>query len=428
MNKVDNMLHSMHTAVDASTRAAVYRAAFKKAKRKGMNDTKAEAYAIMEARESINFSISGDSDFAYGARVLVPFFSASTNGLMKAWTAATGRDLPPKERKAAKASFRLKAAGLTTISFMVAQYLSADPEYQQMSDQDKYYYMIHPTGDADHPWAKWNVPHELVPLWALGNMLSQFSNGTVDGKEFWKTWSSVAKNITPPVLPQVVKPLLENMTNYDFHFDRPIETAADARKEVLFRGEAAASEIAKKISKGMPEELRISPAKIEHFMNGTFGAMGAVAEMMADYMLQDEDSPVKPTKEFNTPIGKILGIRSKLVDLEQTQERNDFYTHLAETEHAKDRDSELKKLHRGAERGEFRADPLNAVRISAANYMTAQQKRMAKLEAQIKALPYDKTKDADQKAIVKRQLRQQINAIAANAEKQYAARMSQIED
>jgi len=81
------------------------------------------------------------------------------------------------------------------------------------------------------------------------------------------------------VTPSVLRPLLENMTNYSFFNDRALVGQGLLTRDVnLQYVEGQTSELAKFISNSLQavggNVVNVSPIKIDNFINGVFGTMG----------------------------------------------------------------------------------------------------------------------------------------------------------
>jgi hypothetical protein len=427
LNKLDDMLHGIHVVVDASTRAAVYRKAFKKAKKEGKSDHAAQTYAIMEAREIINFAISGDSSLAHSARVLVPFFSASTNGLMKAWTTATARDLPKSQRAEAQKLFAAKAGGLVVLSYIAAQYMAGNKEYADMSDQDKLSNFIVHTGEKDSPWRKMKIPHEIIPLWALGNMLSQMHNKTADGAQLTKAWQGIAKNTMFSVTPQIVKILAEPAANYDSYLGQPIESAADKHALVQYRGESRSSEVINKLAQWSTDQgVAMSPAKLNHVLNLTFSNFAAAGTALGDHLIRDADSPQRTLRDNQTFWGKVFTMSPTEVNMERTGDIDKFYTALDLADGTRKRLADLQHDNRPKDIKAFLANPENIQQLAAAKMLNKQVKTMSALNAQIRQLDYESGKNMsrEERLAKKHEINMQKAAFAKEAMKAYHELMS----
>jgi hypothetical protein len=124
----------------------------------------------------------------------------------------------------------------------------------------------------------------------------------------------------------MIRPLLENVTNYSFFNDRalvsPTLSTRDVNKQYV---EGQTSELAKYISdvgQGMfGNEFNVSPIKIDNVLRGMLGTIGSdvafTSNLISNYLSESE----RPTPKLN----QIPEIGAVFYDPNGSQRKNDFY-------------------------------------------------------------------------------------------------------
>jgi hypothetical protein len=308
--KTDKMLHSvmrMHEASDAATRVAIYKKAYKDAIGKGMKGAAAESYAAMQARESANFSVHGNSKTLNSIRNAIPFFSAAITSLDTVYRAATGHNLNPAEKAEAKRLFYSRAAAMAMLTTAYAMMLQGDPDYQKLPDdvKDGNWLMPNPLGEG-HSFIKIPVPFEVGFLFkTIPEAAIRYLNETSTGKEVLASYGSGLLQNLPGngiLLPQVAKPALEVVTNHSFFTGRPIESMSDQGVRVGLRGQNA-SETAKLLSNFGLDKIGLSPAKVDNLIQGYTAQLGTFAVNGADVMLNAADGKSVAAKNIEEAPG-----------------------------------------------------------------------------------------------------------------------------
>lgn len=296
---IDVLMH-IHESTDAATRVAVYSAAYRAAPKKGIVDPQQrENYAVMQAREVINFSKKGNSRKLAAIRSTVPFFSAQLNGmdtLARAAMPGSYGNLNAKDARAVRKHFYANAAMITTASILYALQMDDDEEYKKSPDWMNSWLV--PTGNKDNPFGKIPIPFEAGFFFkVIPELLVRVSKYSLTPTEGLETALTGAKNLLlPPMLPQLLKPLLEVVTNHDFHTGNNIESFTESRLPLNQRT-AHATPLAEKIAEGVPGFLNMSPDKIEHLGKGWLTEAWALSALLADAYLNTTGVSA-PTKQL----------------------------------------------------------------------------------------------------------------------------------
>ena len=228
----EKLVHWMEAgakASDLAVRQSIYEQVLK--------ETGSTAEAENRAREIINFSRRGNARMMdYMIRV-VPFFNAFARGTDKLLVAAAGGKLGVGESIGQPRSvFWKRMSTLTAMATMYALMMSDDDEYNKLPDNIRDRNIILPFGKefvqkygfvpaiplpADLAFIFKAVPERVIQYYKL--------YGTPEERSMLEITAELAKQgynvfATPNVTPQLLRPIVENMINYSFFLDRPLES------------------------------------------------------------------------------------------------------------------------------------------------------------------------------------------------------------
>ena len=395
----DWVMH-IHESTDAATRVAVYDAAVKEAKKRGItNKADIENFAAMRAREIINFSKKGNSQAIANIRATVPFFSSALNSMDTLARAASGAGLNKKEAARAKKMFLTRALVLASISAAWAAHLQEDDEYIKSPDWANSWLI--PTGNKDAPFWKIPIPFEAGFFFkVLPELMVRLASGTLTPKEAKKETGKAALQLLVPPLPlsQILKPVIETVTNYDFYTGRPIESVADLNKTKEQR-DSKASDLAKFVSAVTP----LSPNQMEHLGRGYFTELWSTTAALAENYLHK--GPARPEKY----LGEMPFVKGVLTKPEQNRALNNFYEIEKST-------AEIYNTVKGARKAgeknvyeEMMADPEKAKLFRAAPALSNISDRISKLRKNIERIKTDASTTPEEKTKRIRIVQQQIN-------------------
>ena len=326
-SRLQKMLHKVmeiHEASDAATRVSIYKKAFAKAKKEGMNDAMAENFAVHKARESINFAVHGNSATLNSIRHAIPFFSAALTSLDTVYRAATGHGLNPKERTEAMKTFYTRAAMMSVMCATYAMMYQDNDDYKKLPDYVKDNNWLIPSPISDHSFIKVPVPFEVGFLFkTIPEASVRYMNGTSTGKEVLASYKNGIINNLPgggiPV-PQAGKPILEAITNYSFFTGRPIEGMSDQGLPVEKRGQNA-SELSKSLSSLGLSHIGLSPAKIDYLIQGYTAELGTFTSGLVSSSINYAEGKTPPAKN----IEEIEGFKAFLTNPNASKAVADFY-------------------------------------------------------------------------------------------------------
>lgn len=266
----ENMLYNSETL----NRVAEYRAAFRKAKREGMNDYDAQLYAAFRSADLIDFALAG-----HHARVVnqvVPFFNAQVQGIRSGYRHA-------KRDPGGFAVRMVLNSILPSIALrMLVSAMGDDDEYEALpAYQRDMFYNVKVGPDQ---WLSFPKPFELGIPGSFAERLMSYGRGN---KEAFDGFSGSALQAFMPVDESAMAgPLrtgVELMTNYDFFRDKPLVPPYEESLALELRNTEGASRIGQLIQKAAGMDAR----KADHLIRSSFSYYGNFALRLGDIDRED---------------------------------------------------------------------------------------------------------------------------------------------
>lgn len=257
---------------DMAARAIVYENAIAE----GAN----EGEAALRAQMMLNYQHRGTSPAIRALLSTIPFINTKLQSEWRLIEAIQGK-VPGLPKAKAKQLLAMKVLKMATLSAAYAMLRAGDDDYEEASDEQRNRNFLINAGGIPL-----RIP--VAPEYMLIKAgMEQATRLAIDA-EFAsdrKLGHAVASSIAGlllgagDVMPSVLRPLLENMTNYSFFNDRALVGQGLQERDVnLQYVEGQTSELAKFISNSMQSVggnvLNASPIKIDNFINGVFGTMG----------------------------------------------------------------------------------------------------------------------------------------------------------
>jgi hypothetical protein len=281
-------------AADAATRRAQYDSYI----RQGLSQMEATVMAL----ESMNFNKRGLSPSMHIAATMLPFFNSQVQGLDVLWRAASGQ-LPMSARLDIQGKLVRRGALLMATAVAYTLMMQDDEAYKNARPDEKYGNFFIRIPGLDEP-IKFPVPFEVgyifkgIPEAIVNSMADK--NGS---EEAWKAFKTLAIQTIPGgssmLMPALVKPLIENATNYSFFGQRELETKREQQllPEQRFRDKT--SEVAKELG----AMVGYSPIKIDNVISGYTGTMGLAAVQALSFAMPENLGPQEATKRLSdTPV------------------------------------------------------------------------------------------------------------------------------
>ena len=343
MQKLWDWSGDITTKSDAATRMAVYEDVYKNILSKGHTREEAEAEAIFQAQEVINFSRRGNSSFARVVTAAIPFLNARVQGLDVLWRAGRGNyssDYSKAGQKASMLSFLGRGSMLASLTGMYALMAHDEDEWLAASPAEQDDNWIIP-GYGDMPGFKIPIPFEIgiifkvIPERLMRASLSGENYFGVNipegGKTDWRqAGDAIARGVTSslkfnPFEAQVTKPLLEAYVNYSFFTGQPIVPIYMEGKLAEKRKRNGTNAMAVALG----ETFGASPLKIEHIMRGYTGTVGSWVMFASDAAIRSmSNMPAKPALRVDQwPLLR----RFLQTDLGSQGQLSNFYEFRSET-------------------------------------------------------------------------------------------------
>lgn len=259
-------------------RAALYN----KLRSEGMSHLEAS----FEARDLMDFGLSGAWAGVRALNQILPFFNARLQGLYK-----LGRGYNDDPRRM---GYVVGAVALASIALLAAY--KDDDDFKKRSDSDRNNYWWFKVGDTAFRIPK---PFEIG---ALGTAIEHLTALAIDpentnAKRFANQLGDLVNGqLAMNPIPQVFRPLIDIYANKDSFTGRPIENMAMQRLKPEDRYTYNTSELARLLSKSGaivdPVSLvsgtgvkQLSPVQIDALIKGYFSGVGTLATAAVDGLL-----------------------------------------------------------------------------------------------------------------------------------------------
>lgn len=358
---------------DASTRRAQYNSYLEQ----GLSEMEATLMSL----ESMNFNRRGVSPSVALASKMIPFFNAQLQSLDVLYRAFAGK-MPMNERLAIQSKLLQRGSLLALTAVAYTLLMQDDETYKNANPEEKYgNFFVHVPGMEGA--LRIPVPFEVgyifkgIPEAIINTMSSERG-----GEEAFKAFKSIALQTIPGgsslLLPQAVKPMVENVTGYSFFSGRQIESAKEQMVEPAYRYRDNTTEIAK----GIGKMFDVSPIKVENLVRGYTGGMGIAFLQAVSMAVPTTGSPERAAKRLSdTPVF------GGLFQPEDAGGRlSDMYEHLKEAQQVQKTFNNLVKEGRRAEATEYLQKNITLYAQSTmAGNITQQMNMLTKAEAAIRA-------------------------------------------
>ncbi|MHA3502170.1 LPD38 domain-containing protein [Yersinia enterocolitica] len=375
MGKVEQGLHqykNLSEAAENANRLATYEAAIKSGKSK--------AQAAFESRDLMDFSMMGASNIMINLSDMLPFFNARMQGLSK-----LGRAIKENPREA------LKRGGMITAASLALMALNWDDKrYEELQDWDKDTYWHAWIGDQHIRFPK---PFEIGLM--FGTLPERFVRALGGKDSAAKFGKLVAHNFMETMafnpIPQVAMPIAEAYVNYDFFKGGPIENMADSNLIASARYNDQTSLLMREVG----EATNMSPKMLDHIVMGYTGSLGGYVMGATNLLMRNlKDYGETPSMRLDEmPVIKSFLRGSD--PAKSTQFTEDFYRMMTEANQINSTINSFRKQGRGDDANELIEE--NRGKLSQRQGLTATQKQVKALNAQIEMMRRDRILTADQK-------------------------------
>lgn len=264
-----------------------------------------EAEALFAAMETINFSRRGTSRGAQIAIALLPFFNARLQGLDVFYRTLKGDRMVPKELSPnGRRDAVTRMAYVASLSMLYAALMAGNKAWQNASEEERDSNIFIPIdwieGVKEGTVLKFPIPQELgIFTKMLPERLVSWYLKQEDGTDLVNAMArAMLGTLSMDPLPQMIRPMYENVSNFDFYTMKPIENRYLQNLLPEERYTEYTSEAYRKIG----QAAGVSPVKLDHFIRGYFGTIGALTADAAGMMLELGKENAKPERmRFSEP-------------------------------------------------------------------------------------------------------------------------------
>ena len=270
-----------------------------------LDKTGDEAEALFAAMETINFSRRGTSRGAQVAIALIPFFNARLQGLDVAYRTLKGDKMIPTELTGgSKKTVATRIAYVSALSGLYAALIAGTKAWQNATDEERDSNIFVPidwiSGIKEGTVLKFPIPQELgIVTKMLPERLVSYYRGLDDGPELVDSMArALFAMLSLNPLPQVLRPGLEHVANFDFYTQKPIENTYLQR----LLPEERYTEYTSGVSKMAGQAMGVSPVKLDHLIRGYTGTIGAMTADIVGIIFEEGKAAPKPERiRFSEP-------------------------------------------------------------------------------------------------------------------------------
>lgn len=240
---------------------------------------KSHEKAAYEARDILDFGLSGDAQIVRAAIATIPFLNARFQGL----------DRMARGAKANKKAFAVKGAMVAMASLALWALFKDDERYKELEDWEKWSYHHFWIGDYHYRLPK---AFEVGAIFSsLPEALGDIANGNEDAGYFADFLAHTAISTFSLNMPAAITPAFEIATNKSTFTGRDIEDMGDKRMPTGLRADPWTSETLKVIG----EKYNISPKKMQTLIRGHFGTLGMFLLGGADIITEQFSDVERPS-------------------------------------------------------------------------------------------------------------------------------------
>jgi hypothetical protein len=276
--------------------------------------------AMHRAMDIINWQKHGTSGKLRILSQIVPFMNAYIQGMDVLIGAMRGRAISGTDKKVAIALFKQTAIKIAALSMLYSILIADDEEYQKLEDRTKIRSFIIPGAGVKIPVsAEVALLTKAVPELMYQYVVRQGTASPMDATKLWNEIGVAALDglLGPNLLPQVARPTLEAVTNYNFLTGSPIVGRGLENLRTSDQFTENTSELAKLLGKSGI----ISPLKLDHLLKGYGGT--AVAGVL--YSTDAAANMFYEDKLPTTPLHKVPSIGAFFYNPNGKDQLNDFY-------------------------------------------------------------------------------------------------------
>jgi hypothetical protein len=397
---LNNIVQTMERAAqnsDMAARAIVYDAAIKE------GSTPAEA--AVRAQMMLNYQHRGTSPALRALLTTIPFINTQLQSDWRLLEALKG-NVPGLSKAKARQLLGLKVAKFALVTAAYAMLRSGDDDYEDATEENRNRNFLFDVGGV--PLRIPVAPEYMV----LKSTIEQLTRKAIDA-EFYTDrklghafFSGLGNLLLSPtdVMPSVIRPFIENITNYSFFQGRALVGIDQRRKltnEQYVKGQT--SEMAKWLSnfgqEVLGDELNVSPIKIDNTLRGLFGTMGQDVMFVTNVIAESVNDRARPSLKLN----QLPEVGTAFYDPQGGQREADYYDLKEKVDKRYDTYLDIKKTD-PQRANQFRQDNIQYFRIR--SQLESIEKQLTNLRARKNKMLESKTMSSEEKA----EMRDKISA------------------
>jgi len=203
------------------------------------------------------------------------------------YKAAQGR-IPGVTKAEGQRRVAMKAAQVMGMWVLYAMMMSGDDEFEAQSENDRANNFLIPV-PGSKSMMKFAIPPEYLPFKVAADAFARtlMENPNQDEAAFYrqmgKAITAQSFNWGADMLPSVVKPVAEHMTNLSFFSMNPLVGPSLAQRDPAMQYTDKTSEFAKTLGK----TTGYSPVLIDNYLKGYFGSMASISLDVTNAMFSD---------------------------------------------------------------------------------------------------------------------------------------------
>jgi len=308
-------LRIVSSFMENATRYSVYRQAMEKGA--------SHAAALYEARTvTLDFHRMGGNPYIRVLNMIIPFFNASLQGIDK-----LGTELLSGDKARAMQVLRRIMLGITLPSVLLWAMVGDDDRIKKLESWERnlFWHLPIPGG----PIVRLPKPFEVgIMFGSIPERLLDFAwHGDAGGLK--KALEQAVGTMVPSPYPTIVRPFMEQYSNYNFFMGRKIEDDAMKNLPVELRSKPWTSEAAKFFSRNFGKYVGISPVMFEQHVRNIFGGLGSnYALPMFDFALRKIGAAPdisKPDEKWYHQTPFIRSLFSKEPTGYRSKQANEFF-------------------------------------------------------------------------------------------------------
>ena len=325
-DKLLKPLRHLSMASDNAVRQAIYNRTLLETggRRVGKNIVGGDkAMAAERAFEIINFRRAGASQATTMLRQTVPFFGAYLQAMNVAAKTISGRGIAPTERAAAYKTLASTTAKVMALGFIYNSLISEDEDYKKLDPAVRDRLLLIPGSGGMHVPLRQDIFTLIAKVIPEHIYQMTMAEGTEDATKAKAAIGNavMASLLSPNMIAQGAKPVIEVMTNHDFFTGRPIVGMGIEEREPYLQYSGNTSEL----SKLLGSVANISPMKIDHLLKAYTGYTGSMALMATSALVSAGSGKEMPDKELQDQIASIPGMSAFVSKEFGTRDLNDYY-------------------------------------------------------------------------------------------------------